>query len=127
MCGDSGSLVANVQGHIGGLLTGGTARSLIANRDITYVIPIGFILRCIDKTGIHRPYLVASPPMHTLCNLLLSTSLNFWHEAGLKACFILLLAFCGAWCEDLGGWLLLSSAGLVYCDTSCKTVIVYHK
>ena len=60
--GDSGSIVVDGQGRIGGLLTGGSSKPLSTSNDITYATPISFLLKRIEEEGIQRPYPVSSRP-----------------------------------------------------------------
>ncbi|KAI0255840.1 hypothetical protein BJV78DRAFT_1273361 [Lactifluus subvellereus] len=51
--GDSGSVIADGLGRIGGLLTGGAGTT--ASSDITYATPINFVLKRMQENGIHKP------------------------------------------------------------------------
>ncbi|KAG9312653.1 hypothetical protein JVU11DRAFT_7069 [Chiua virens] len=55
--GDSGSIVVDGRGRIGGLLTGGTRGDAVfrPSCDITYATPITFLLDRMAMHGIHRP------------------------------------------------------------------------
>ncbi|KAH8111913.1 hypothetical protein DFH11DRAFT_556970 [Phellopilus nigrolimitatus] len=57
--GDSGSVVVDGRGRMGGLLTGGTGRhaSLSESQlDITYATPVDFILKRMQEHGLHKPH-----------------------------------------------------------------------
>ncbi len=49
--GDSGSVIVDGRGRMGGLLTGGTA-GFMPSSDITYATPIGFLLRRMRERGL---------------------------------------------------------------------------
>ncbi|KAH7910997.1 hypothetical protein BJ138DRAFT_1126399 [Hygrophoropsis aurantiaca] len=53
--GDSGSVVVDGCGRIGGLFTGGAAAALSSKMDITYATPISFILKRMQHHGIIQP------------------------------------------------------------------------
>ena len=48
--GDSGSVIVNGLGHIGGLLTGGAGSA--SSSDITYATPVNFLLKCMKENGL---------------------------------------------------------------------------
>ncbi len=52
--GDSGSVIVDGQGRIGGLLTGGAA-GVTLSVDITYATPISFLLRRMQENGFYKP------------------------------------------------------------------------
>jgi hypothetical protein len=52
--GDSGSVIADGRGRIGGLLTGGAGAT--PSSDITYATPIAFLLKCMAEKGLHKPH-----------------------------------------------------------------------
>ncbi|KAK0218127.1 hypothetical protein IW262DRAFT_1483789 [Armillaria fumosa] len=52
--GDSGSVIVDSQGRIGGLLTGGTI-GVMPSFDLTYATPISFLLKCMQDKGLHNP------------------------------------------------------------------------
>jgi hypothetical protein len=58
--GDSGAVVVDGQGRIGGLLTRGT-RGLTDSLDVTYVTPISFLLKSIKANGFPKAYPKACP------------------------------------------------------------------
>lgn len=51
--GDSGSVIVDGRGRIGGLLTGGAGDTL--SSDIAYATPIDFLLRRMQENGLHKP------------------------------------------------------------------------
>ncbi|PBK75246.1 hypothetical protein ARMSODRAFT_929310 [Armillaria solidipes] len=51
--GDSGSVIVDGLGRIGGLLTGGAGTT--SSLDITYATPISFLLKRMQDNGLHRP------------------------------------------------------------------------
>ncbi|SJL07900.1 uncharacterized protein ARMOST_11257 [Armillaria ostoyae] len=51
--GDSGSVIVDGRGRIGGLLTGGAGTT--SSLDITYATPISFLLKRMQDNGLHRP------------------------------------------------------------------------
>jgi hypothetical protein len=51
--GDSGSVIVDRLGHIGGLLTGGAGTT--PSSDISYATPISFLLKCMHDKGLHNP------------------------------------------------------------------------
>jgi len=51
--GDSGSVIVDGQGRIGGLLTSGAGTT--SDLDITYVTPISILLKCMQDSGLHKP------------------------------------------------------------------------
>ncbi|KAK0458222.1 uncharacterized protein EV420DRAFT_1544249, partial [Desarmillaria tabescens] len=51
--GDSGSVIVDGQGRIGGLLTGGAGA--MSSSDITYATPISFLLKRMQENGLHKP------------------------------------------------------------------------
>jgi hypothetical protein len=51
--GDSGSVIVDRLGRIGGLLTGGTGAT--PSLDITYATPINFLLKRLQENGLHEP------------------------------------------------------------------------
>ncbi|KAF9483416.1 hypothetical protein BDN70DRAFT_827708 [Pholiota conissans] len=51
--GDSGSVVVDTQGRIGGLLTGGAGTP--SDLDISYATPISFLLQRMRENGLHEP------------------------------------------------------------------------
>lgn len=51
--GDSGSVIADGLGRIGGLLTGGAGTT--ASSDVTYATPINFILKRMQENGVCQP------------------------------------------------------------------------
>ncbi|KAH7910996.1 hypothetical protein BJ138DRAFT_1151683 [Hygrophoropsis aurantiaca] len=53
--GDSGSVVVDGCGRIGGLLTSGAATTASSKVDITYATPISFILKSMQNHGISKP------------------------------------------------------------------------
>ncbi|KAJ7439344.1 hypothetical protein FB451DRAFT_1302210 [Mycena latifolia] len=53
--GDSGSVIVDGLGRIGGLLTGGAGAT--TSSDITYATPISFLLRSMQDHGLHEPSL----------------------------------------------------------------------
>lgn len=53
--GDSGSIIADGHGRIGGLLTGGTGKSL--SLDITYATPFFWLFPRIKKNGFSKAHL----------------------------------------------------------------------
>ena len=58
--GDSGSVIADGLGRIGGLLTGGNGFSL-ASLDMTYATPISFLLERIQSNGVCEPDINLGP------------------------------------------------------------------
>ena len=59
--GDSGSVIVDRLGRIGGLLTGGAGAT--SSLDITYATPIGFLLKRMQENGLHEPNI--SPALAT--------------------------------------------------------------
>jgi len=54
--GDSGSVIVDGLGRIGGLLTGGNgSQDSEASVDITYATPITFLLKRLQENGLHKP------------------------------------------------------------------------
>jgi hypothetical protein len=51
--GDSGSLIVDGRGRMGGLINGGAG----ATRDITYATPINFLLKCIHSHGFSKAHI----------------------------------------------------------------------
>jgi hypothetical protein len=51
--GDSGSVIVDGLGRIGGLLTG--SAGAMPSSDITYATPISFLLKCMHDKGLHNP------------------------------------------------------------------------
>jgi hypothetical protein len=51
--GDSGSVIVDRLGRIGGLLTGGAGAT--SSLDITYATPISFLLKRMQENGLHEP------------------------------------------------------------------------
>ena len=51
--GDSGSIIVDGGGRIGGLLTGGAGAASSPN--LTYATPIGFLLERMQERGIYKP------------------------------------------------------------------------
>ena len=51
--GDSGSVIVDGRGRIGGLLTGGAGTT--PSFDVTYATPINFLLRRMQENGLHKP------------------------------------------------------------------------
>ncbi len=51
--GDSGSVIVDGLGRIGGLLTGGAGTT--SSLDITYATPISFLLKRMQDNGLHKP------------------------------------------------------------------------
>jgi hypothetical protein len=51
--GDSGSVIVDGIGRIGGLLTGGAGAAPFS--DISYATPIGFLLKCMHDKGLRNP------------------------------------------------------------------------
>ncbi|KAK0225014.1 hypothetical protein EDD85DRAFT_980166 [Armillaria nabsnona] len=51
--GDSGSVIVDGLGRIGGLLTGGAGTT--TSSDITYATPISFLLKRMQDSGLHKP------------------------------------------------------------------------
>ena len=58
--GDSGSVIVDGLGRLGGLLTGGTKDSKSPENDITYATPMGFILRRMEENGLHKPQILTA-------------------------------------------------------------------
>ena len=59
--GDSGSVIVDGGGRIGGLLTGGAGTTL--SSDVTYATPIDFVLKCIRSSkSLSKVYPMAGPP-----------------------------------------------------------------
>lgn len=52
--GDSGSVIVDSQGRIGGLLTGGTV-GVMPSFDVSYATPISFLFKCMQDRGLHNP------------------------------------------------------------------------
>ncbi|THU84852.1 hypothetical protein K435DRAFT_397583 [Dendrothele bispora CBS 962.96] len=52
--GDSGSVIVDGRGRMGGLLIGGTGKNT-QFLDLTYATPIGFLLRCMESRGLCKP------------------------------------------------------------------------
>ncbi|THU82253.1 hypothetical protein K435DRAFT_844458 [Dendrothele bispora CBS 962.96] len=52
--GDSGSVIVDGRGRVGGLLTSGTTGNT-SDLDITYATPINFLLRRIQEKGLYKP------------------------------------------------------------------------
>lgn len=50
--GDSGSVIVDGRGRIGGLLTG---TGVTTSSDITYATPIDFLLKRMQENGLHKP------------------------------------------------------------------------
>ncbi|KAH8111889.1 hypothetical protein DFH11DRAFT_1512491 [Phellopilus nigrolimitatus] len=58
--GDSGSVIVDGCGRIGGLLTGGAGGATSFSEselDITYATPVGFILKRLQEHGLHNPHI----------------------------------------------------------------------
>ncbi|KIK65005.1 hypothetical protein GYMLUDRAFT_82987 [Collybiopsis luxurians FD-317 M1] len=53
--GDSGSVIVDDQGRIGGLLTSGAASDHTSHMDITYATPVNFLLKRMVEHGLHEP------------------------------------------------------------------------
>ncbi|KAF9778736.1 hypothetical protein BJ322DRAFT_1014326 [Thelephora terrestris] len=51
--GDSGAVIIDGHGRIGGLLTGGTGKDA-SSLDITYATPISFLLKRMQEQGLHK-------------------------------------------------------------------------
>jgi len=51
--GDSGSVIVDGIGRVGGLLTSGAGATI--SSDITYATPISFLLKCMEDKGLHKP------------------------------------------------------------------------
>jgi len=51
--GDSGSVIVDGLGRVGGLLTSGAGATI--SSDITYATPISFLLKCMEDKGLHKP------------------------------------------------------------------------
>lgn len=49
--GDSGSIIADIRGNIGGMLTGGTGNGLTTSSDVTYATPFWWLLERIKASG----------------------------------------------------------------------------
>jgi hypothetical protein len=56
--GDSGSVIVDGLGRIGGLLTGGAGAT--PSSDITYATPISFLLKRMEHEGLNKPILVTA-------------------------------------------------------------------
>ncbi|KAH8111885.1 hypothetical protein DFH11DRAFT_1546184 [Phellopilus nigrolimitatus] len=57
--GDSGSVIVDGRGRMGGLLTGGTGKHASLSKsqlDITYATPVDFILKRMQEHGLHKPH-----------------------------------------------------------------------
>ena len=50
--GDSGSVIVDGRGRIGGLLTGGGGNGITLSSDVTYATPIGFLLKRMKQNGL---------------------------------------------------------------------------
>jgi hypothetical protein len=60
--GDSGSIIVDGIGRIGGLLTGGSKRQKKESADVTYATPIGTVLDAIHKNEhLTKAYPLAGP------------------------------------------------------------------
>ncbi|KAK0218117.1 hypothetical protein IW262DRAFT_1117502 [Armillaria fumosa] len=55
--GDSGSVIVDSQGRIGGLLTGGTV-GVMPSFDLTYATPISFLLKRMQDNKLHEPNVI---------------------------------------------------------------------
>ncbi|TFY70698.1 hypothetical protein EVG20_g2313 [Dentipellis fragilis] len=67
--GDSGSVVVDCHGRMGGLLTGGAGKT--DDLDLTYATPVNFLLKCIEACGIRAPNTIQSSPprcIHPICS-----------------------------------------------------------
>ena len=53
--GDSGSIIADTRGRIGGLLTGGAGKA--GSTDITYATPFFWLFECIKANGLPNAHL----------------------------------------------------------------------
>ena len=53
--GDSGSVIADIRGRIGGMLTGGSGKT--RSSDLTYAMPFWWLLRCIRTNGFPNAHL----------------------------------------------------------------------
>jgi hypothetical protein len=53
--GDSGSVIADSLGRIGGLLTGGAGATGTPSSDVTYATPISFLLKRMHDRGVRKP------------------------------------------------------------------------
>ena len=53
--GDSGSIIANIHGHIGGMLTGGSGKT--KTPDVTYATPFWWLLKRIQASGFPNAHL----------------------------------------------------------------------
>ncbi|KAG8685631.1 hypothetical protein FRC11_010304, partial [Ceratobasidium sp. 423] len=53
--GDSGSVIVDGLGRMGGLLTSGAGSR--SDLDITYATPITFLLKCMEEKGLYKPHL----------------------------------------------------------------------
>jgi hypothetical protein len=53
--GDSGSVIVDGQGRIGGLLTSGASATPSSDLDITYATPISFLLKRMQDNGLYKP------------------------------------------------------------------------
>ncbi|KAG8894346.1 hypothetical protein FRB99_001343, partial [Tulasnella sp. 403] len=58
--GDSGSVVVDFLGRIGGLLTGGAGVTTHPNFDIAYATPVNFLLKRMQDNGLRQPVLCVS-------------------------------------------------------------------
>lgn len=51
--GDSGAVIVDGLGRMGGLLTGGAGKP--GGFDITYATPVTFLLKCMEEKGLYKP------------------------------------------------------------------------
>ena len=54
-CGDSGSIIADIHGRVGGMITGGTRKTKTS--DMTYATPFWWILQRIQASGFPNAHL----------------------------------------------------------------------
>jgi hypothetical protein len=55
--GDSGSIIADIRGRIGGMLTGGSGKTDSESPDITYATPFWWLLERIQANGFPNAHL----------------------------------------------------------------------